>query len=157
MYLCVSHQLPSALTPPFPTHRLPQVRFPCSHRYYAGAKTPFTLPSGFVSFAFRFHPPFSGWGLRVSHVPRCPACTFAVLSDLGRTSAAGLDGFRWRVSVLDPFGCRAGSHFHRDLPTPLRCCPRYSDNEDSCNSHFAAQSHGLCTCCLRFMPRFPDD
>jgi hypothetical protein len=74
------------------------------------------------------HPPFSSWSLRASHVPRCPLCTLAVPSDLGRIPAAGV---RWRVSDFGPFDCLTGSHFLHGMPTQFRCCPRYSDNEGS--------------------------
>ena len=72
------------------------------------------------------HPGFIDGGDRTSQVPGGPRCERALLSDPGGTSALG----RYRASMLSSTKWKAST------PTT--------------NTNFGAQSHGLCTRCLRF-------
>ena len=142
------HQSPSAL------QRVPAGRVPRLRRYYQGATTPCrssrraSLPSlggtilctlasllsawratprawGFCS-TLRLPHPDSGGNDRASHVPGEPSCAYALLFDPGGTDAPG----------------------HRDAPTRPPCEPRRRLPRAICL--YGAQSHGLCTRCLRF-------
>jgi len=132
------------------------IGFPVFHRYYEGAKTSRVPPTRFVSSRHGTAPcvlvfrsrgcqtprpragdllsrmvPAGDWGAEIhgiSHVPREPCCASALLSDPGRI--ASTKPVQWIDVAPDAMTTKA--------PTTWPC--------------FEAQSHGVCTHCLRFVP-----